>query len=448
MVTAFLRQVFEKQAAATALIWRGKAYGFGELLACCDNWKQWLQRTGVKPGTVVMLDADYSPTGLALLLALMEYRCITAVLSRPVSNKATEYAILARAELALTVDAEDRVDRMLLTGTGDHLLYDQLRASSAAGLVLFSSGSTGKSKAVVHDARRLLAKFQVPRHSLRTLAFMLFDHIGGLDTLFYSLANGSAVVTVEQRQPDTVCAAIAAHAVQVLPVTPSFLNLLILSQAYQRYELNSLQYITYGTEVMPEYVLQRCHELFPQVVLRQKYGTTEFGALRSLSRDSGSVWVRVGGEGIETRVVDGILQVKTTTAMLGYLNAPDPFTEDGWLITGDAVEIDGEFMRILGRQSEVINVGGEKVYPAEVEAVIEELDNVAEALVYGVENSLLGQIVCARIRLLDDEETKAFIRRLKGHCREHLQRYKVPVKVEVVESTQYSQRFKKVRYLP
>ena len=71
--------------------------------------------------------------------------------------------------------------------------------------------------------------------------------------------------------------------------------------------------------------------------------------------------------------------------MLGYLNAPSPFTDDGWFMTGDAVEQDGEYLRIRGRQSEIINVGGEKVHPAEVESAIQGIENVLEVTVYGGE---------------------------------------------------------------
>jgi len=143
--------------------------------------------------------------------------------------------------------------------------------------------------------------------------------------------------------------------------------------------------------------------------------------------------------------MNGILQIKAKSAMLGYLNAPSPFTEDGWFNTGDAVEVDGEYIRILGRKSEMINVGGEKVFPTEVENVIQAMDNVAEAIVYGEKNPIVGNIVCARVRLLKDEDRGAFIARLKKFCRERLQSFKVPVKVEVVDSKQYSDRFKKIR---
>lgn len=88
------------------------------------------------------------------------------------------------------------------------------------------------------------------------------------------------------------------------------------------------------------------------------------------------MWDKIGGEGFETRVVDRILQIKATSAMLGYLNAPSLFTSDGWFITGDSVEVNGEYLRILGRKSTIINVGGENVYPSEVESVIQEMENI------------------------------------------------------------------------
>ena len=112
----------------------------------------------------------------------------------------------------------------------------------------------------------------------------------------------------------------------------------------------------------------------PTSKLLQTYGLTELGILRSQSREPDSLWVRVGGEGFETKIVDGRLWIRAESAMLGYLNAPSPFDADGFFDTGDLVEVDGEWIRILGRESEIINVGGSKVYPAEVESVLLELD--------------------------------------------------------------------------
>ena len=147
-----------------------------------------------------------------------------------------------------------------------------------------------------------------------------------------------------------MCAAIERFQVQILPTSPTFLNLLLLSGAYERHDLSSLELVTYGTEVMPEPTLARLHEILPRVRLLQTYGLSEVGILRSKSKSSDSLWVKVGGEGFQTRIVDGMLEIKAQSAMLGYLNAPSPFSEDGWFKTGDAVEVEGEYIRILGRQ--------------------------------------------------------------------------------------------------
>jgi acyl-CoA synthetase (AMP-forming)/AMP-acid ligase II len=255
------------------------------------------------------------------------------------------------------------------------------------------------------------------------------------------------MVTVRERDPDAVLAAIERHRVELLPTSPTFLNLVLLSEAYERHDLSTLKTVTYGTEPMPETTLKRFHELFPKITLLQTYGLSEVGILRSKSKSSDSLWVKVGGEGFETRVVEGILQIKARSAMLGYLNAASPFTEDGWFNTNDAVEVDGEYIRILGRQSEMINVGGEKVYPAEVESVIQSMDNVAAVTVHGERNPITGQIVCARVTPLHAEDPKALAARVKAFCRQRLQLFKVPVKVSIIEDRQYSDRFKKTRVL-
>jgi acyl-coenzyme A synthetase/AMP-(fatty) acid ligase len=253
---------------------------------------------------------------------------------------------------------------------------------------------------------------------------------------------------LRDRSPDVVLAAIERHRVELLPTSPTFLNLILLSGAYQRHDLSSLKTVTYGTEPMPASTLARFHELFPNIRLQQTYGLSEVGILRSQSRSSDSLWVKVGGEGFATRVVDGVLHIKAESAMLGYLNAPSPFTPDGWLNTGDAVECDGDYIRILGRTSEIINVGGEKVYPAEIESVIQERDDVADVTVYGERNAITGQIVCARVTPsleLASDQIADFVANLKGYCRTRLKPYQVPVRIQLESEAQHNARFKRVR---
>jgi acyl-CoA synthetase (AMP-forming)/AMP-acid ligase II len=131
--------------------------------------------------------------------------------------------------------------------------------------------------------------------------------------------------------------------------------------------------------------------------------------------------------------------------MLGYLNLASPFDAEGWFNTGDAVEVDGRLLRILGRVSDLINVGGLKVYPAEVEDTLLALENVLDATVWGQANAVTGQVVAARVSLTLPEDAAAFERRLHEFCRGRLESYKIPAVVEIVDGAHHGERFKKVR---
>jgi acyl-coenzyme A synthetase/AMP-(fatty) acid ligase len=327
-------------------------------------------------------------------------------------------------------------------------LTRKLLARKHPGLVIFSSGSTGKPKAVLHDFVALLEKFRRQGVAKSTLTFLLFDHIGGMDTLFNTLSSGGTMVTTPSRDPDVVCRILAAHRVHTLPVSPTFLNMLLISEAYKAHDLSSLRVIAYGTEPMPETLLERLGEVFPQVKLVQTFGMSELGVLRARSKESGSLWIKFTGEGFETKIVDGILWAKTPAAMMGYLNAPDLFDADGWLNTEDAVEVDGDYVRILGRVSDLINVGGRKVYPAEVESVLLGLENVKDVAVFGLPSPLVGQMVAARFNLAVPEPLDDLKKRVRAHCRDRLPAYKVPARIEITDEEQFGTRLKKMRKAP
>src|SRR5262249_17485005 len=100
------------------------------------------------------------------------------------------------------------------------------------------------------------------------------------------------------------------------------------------------------------------------------------------------------------------------------------------------------------RASEIINVGGQKVYPAEVESVIQTLTNVLEVTVYGEKNAVTGNIVCAKISLAEEEDRGSFLERLRVHCRAQLEPFKRPVRVFLSAEKQHAARFKKMRSNP
>jgi acyl-coenzyme A synthetase/AMP-(fatty) acid ligase len=445
MFINFLLDIFHQSADVEAVIWHDRRFLYADLLRSINRWRDYLRSERIESGAVTAVEADFSPNAIALMLALIETGCIVVPLTSSVTAKKTEFMGIAGAEALIQFDKLDHPQLTRFERSHPHTLIQELRSRQHPGLILFSSGSTGRSKAAVHDIVPMLGKFRVRRHARRAITFLLYDHIGGFNTMLYQLSNTGCIVTVQNRDPDSVLRAVEQYKVELLPTSPTFMNLVLLSDAYRRYDLSSLKIVTYGTEPMPESTLRRFHEVLPHVQLQQTYGLSEVGILRSKSRSSDSLWVKLGGEGFRTRVVDDILHVQAESAMLGYLNAPSPFTADGWFNTGDKVEVDGEYFRILGRQSDIINVGGQKVYPAQVESVVQEMPEVAEVAVYGERNAIMGQIPCAAIRLRQARDPGEFRRDLRKFCRHRLQEFQIPVRVTLVDHAMHGQRFKKNR---
>ena len=438
-----------KNASAQEALWAaGRAYSYGELLEEIARWHARLDERGVAKRARVAVIGEYSLGSAALFLALIQREAIivpfadddASVIDGRMRLIGVRAAVdFRRGEAIRLLDAEEGAIE-------EHPLIEACASHGTAGIVMFTSGSTGKSKAVLYRADHLIAKFQNPgkkRH--RTLLFLKFDHIGGINTFFAVLSQGGTIVASSSRQAARICQLIQEARVSLLPTTPSFLTMLVMSKFYESHDLSSLEVITYGTEVMPQSTLLAIAKIFPQAKLKQTYGLTELGIMSTHSKSNESKWVKLGGEGVAWKVVSGILWIKTPTPMLGYLNAPSPFDAEGWYNTEDQVEVDGEYLKFLGRRSEIINVGGEKVYPQEVEDVLLEMPNVAEVLIRGVSNPVTGQTVCAEVVLREPEDVREFRRRLRVFCQDRLARYKIPTVVRLSDKPFTGSRLKKYR---
>jgi acyl-coenzyme A synthetase/AMP-(fatty) acid ligase len=439
----FMLDRFKAAGDTPALAWRDQVSSYAGLGAEIADAIALLQRIGIGPQARVVLLSDFSPRSVAFLLAIVQVGATIVPLLPATRARIGNLAPVVSPTHEIEILPDGAISWRLLEAPPPSPLFEKLGGNP--GLVLFTSGSTGEPKAVLHDFGRLLRKFHVARPTYRTLNLLLFDHWGGINTLLHSLSNLGFIVLPEGRRPAEICDLVERHRLELLPASPTFLNMLLISGAHAGRDLGALKLITYGAEPMPDATLKGLRRAFPEVELRQTYGLIELGVLRAKSRSSDSLWLKVGGEGYDVRVVDGMLQIKAASAMLGYLNAPSPFTDDGYFMTGDRVEVDGEYLRILGRASDLINVGGQKVFPAEVESVLLSSDLVEDAVVYGERSPLVGSIVCCDVKLrqpLDEGEARV---RIRQFCAQRLQPFMVPVRIRIVEGGIHGERMKRLR---
>lgn len=442
----WLLERFATARETVAFVHEDRSVSYGQLVDQVAAFERRLADEGVKPGERVVILGDYTPEAFALVLALARHGNVVIPLTREsVVELSSALAISGSDWIFEFTGGATQPTLTRHTVEADNPMMREFIAGGAPGLVFFSSGSTGKPKGILHDLERVASKFIKARSPVVAIPFLMFDHFGGFNTILAITSSLGTVVSVAERSVARICGAIQQYRVSLLPTTPSFLNLLMAARAHEAYDLSSLRRITYGTEVMPQATLDRLARALPDVVLQQTYGLSEVGVLASKSRDDGSLWMRIGGEGFQTKVVDGILWIKSEYSMVGYLNAPSNFDAEGWFNTQDKVEVDGEYFRILGRVTDLINVGGQKVYPAEIEEVIMTVPNIVDVAVFAESNALLGQIIVARVALAEPEPVDSVKSRIRVACKASLAAYKVPAKVVIATDAIYTARYKKSR---
>ena len=353
----------------------------------------------IQPGEVVALIGDFDPATIATMLRLIDKGVILVPLT---TDTTMQHEYFFKSSLVDVVVHGNSIKR--IKNSQDHSLIKELRAKKHAGLVLFSTGTTGRPKAILHDLTFFVKRFETPRPTLKTINFLLFDHIGGLNTLFHTLFNKGTIVAPKSRNVIDILEACNTHKVEVLPTTPTFLRMMLMSGFIPDKVPKTLKIITYGTERMDQPTLSQLCALLPTVDFRQTFGMSELGILRVKSEARNSLFMKIGGEGVTTRVINQVLEIRSDSRMLGYLNAPSPFDNEGWYHTKDIVEVKDDYYKVIGRTSEVINVGGLKFMASEVERVVLEYAKVALAKAEGKENPITGQHVELTIQPIRNSE--------------------------------------------
>ncbi len=393
----------------------------------------------IQEGDVVALIGDYDGFTIKTLLKLIDKKAIIL----PLTNDTKTLHKYYFNEACVNYVIDNKKIRKLKPKKKK--ILSNFKKKKQSGLILFSSGTTGRPKAILHSINELFKRYEGKKKSLVTMNFLLFDHIGGINTLFFTLFNSGQIVIPFKRDVSEVVKDVETFKIELLPTTPTFLRMLLFDDKLNVNKLKSLKIITYGAELMDSETLEKISSLLPWINFRQTYGMSEIGILKIKSENNKSLWIKIGGEGVKKKIINKVLYLKTKNKMIGYLNSKSPFDKGGWYNTNDLVEArpDG-FLKIIGRKSETISVGGLKILPSEIERVALKNLNIKYCKAYGKNNPITGQhveIICETKKTIENKE-KIAVELKKSFKKELLEGF-VPLKIKF-QKIEISYRYKKL----
>ena len=416
---------------------------FGDLDRRGNQVARVLRDLGVKRGDRIVARCETTLEIVPVFVAAAKIGAVFAPVNPGLSDDEAGVLIdLARPALVISQSSstgsaalESISIRSSSEGDGD---VSERLVEAEPHVIFFTSGSTGRSKGVVlsHRANVLRAHpggLLEPRGPA-VCPYPLF-HMGGWTIALQQWAARDAVVFVP---PDAAAIreAVEQHRATRLNCIPAVWRRLLDDGGRP---LHSLRFADTGTSATPVELLESIQAAAPNAWVRVFYGSTETGSVTMLEqpdirRKPGSCGVPAPG--VEIRTDDnGELLVRSPLLFDGYFDDPEATSaalRDGWFRTGDLADLDDDgYVSIVGRRGETIRSGGEAVSPAEVEATLMELPEIADVAVIGIPDATWGEIVCA---VLVPAGTPPTLDEIRAHCEGRLATFKHPRRLAIVDA--------------
>jgi len=320
--------------------------------------------------------------------------------------------------------------------------------------LLLTSGTTGVPKIVVHTLASLTDPIKIRRRNDPTVVWGTFYDIrryGGLQIYLRALRGRTSLVLSGASEPTSAfLERLRQHAVTHLSGTPSHWRRVLMMPAN---ELPTLRYLRLSGEIADQALLDSLRRTYPHAQLAHAYASTEAGVVFAVEdRLEGfpASFLNGVGKGVAMKIEDATLRVRSRRTASKYAGSKEPLLDaDGFVDTGDVVQRRGERYYFMGRRGGIVNVGGLKVHPEEVESVINRHPDVRMSLVRARKNPFTGAVVVADVLLRDQRDAgnrgKDVEREILDICRGVLPEYKVPALIRFVSSLDVAESGKLVR---
>lgn len=300
-------------------------------------------------------------------------------------------------------------------------------------ITLYTSGTTGLPKKVSHSFQSISRFVKLTEEKKNDIWGFCYNptHMAGVQVFFQALLNGNTIIRLFGLDKAQIFSEIIKNAVTNLSSTPTFFRLLLPSDII----CESVKKITSGGEIFDEKTMSQVYSLFPNAKITNVYASTEAG---SLFASDGKIF------NVKPKIMNWIKIINNELFIhKSLIGTTDQLTEE-WYATGDLVEIIQNSplkFKFIARKNEIINVGGYKVNPQEVEEVIRSIEGIKDAYVFSKANSVLGNIVCAEVVA----ETSITEVEIRNNLKNKLQEFKMPRFIKFTEKIQTTRTGKSKR---
>ena len=494
-VADLLRAAARDRPDHPAILFEGSALTYDELDRLADRFANALGTLGVGPGGVVALFLDSGPELAVAYLGALRAGAVPNVVNGSLKPEEVRLVVADSGALVLVVDPTRWADLApVRDGLGiRHALVTEAADPDAGALpfaatldaapdrfdaidlppdalasLLYTSGTTGHPKGVMLTHRNILdnaeqfARVHFGPDDRLLIAAPLFHCWGLINGLLGTFAVGGTAILIRRFRTEPTLDLIESARPTIILGVPTMFNYLAKSPARAGRDLSSLRAVLTAAAPMPLELLDTLRRDWG-VGFAESYGLTETSPVITTTTPAanrpGSCGRAMGDTVLKVADPDGAplpvgavgeLWARGTAIAAGYFNRPDAtaavFTADGWFRTGDIARLDAEgYVHLVDRAKDMINVGGEKVYPRDVEEVLHRHPSIADAVVIGVPDPALGEV------------PKAFLALRPGHSltatdaaeflRPHLANFKLPRSYEFVDAVPRSASGKALRRL-
>lgn len=322
--------------------------------------------------------------------------------------------------------------------------------------ILLTSGTTGAPKLVVHTLESLAGAIVKPAEQPgKPVVWSTFYDVrryGGLQILLRAVLTGASLVLSDAREPiQTFLARAAAHGVTHISGTPSHWRRVLMSSCAQLIEP---EYIRLSGEIADQAILNSLRAVYPHARIVHAFASTEAGVAFEVTDGLAGFPTSIveQSKSVEMKVEDGSLRIRSNRNASCYLGqgAPQLKASDGFIDSGDMLELRNGRYYFSGRRDGVINIGGLKVHPEEIESVINRHPAVWASLVRTKKNPITGALVVADVVLQHGSQNPKRNRRemqddILMLCRESLSSYKIPAAINFISDLSVSESGKVLR---